>query len=119
MMSLTPCKIASGTLGPARWLPARDVESSSIQGFPPMSHSVISTRRHPALFIAAMVVLVCVAFTFFLGAPLFVALMTHQWKFTQSQIGFIVTADTIGNAAGALAVALGIRGWPVRGPVSG
>ena len=79
-----------------------------------MPPSFISTRRHPALFIAAMVVLVCVAFTFFLGAPQFVALMTHQWHFTQSQIGFIVTADTIGNAVGALAVALGIRGWPVR-----
>jgi predicted MFS family arabinose efflux permease len=79
-----------------------------------MSPSFISTRRHPALFIAAMVVLVCVAFTFFLGAPQFVALMTHQWRFTQSQIGFVVTADTIGNALGALAVALGIRGWPVR-----
>ncbi len=79
-----------------------------------MPPSFISTRRHPALFIAAMVVLVCVSFTFFLGAPQFVALMTHQWHFTQSQIGFIVTADTIGNALGALAVALGIRGWAVR-----
>lgn len=71
-------------------------------------------RRHPRLFIAAMVMLGCVAFTFFLGTPMLVALMAQQWGFTPSQVGFVVTADTAGNTLGSLAIAVGIRGWPIR-----
>jgi DHA1 family inner membrane transport protein len=61
-----------------------------------------------------MIALGCAAFTFFLGAPIFVALMAREWGFTPSQIGSVVTADTVGNTLGALAVARGIRAWPVR-----
>lgn len=79
-----------------------------------MSPTLSPGRRHSALFIAAMIALGCAAFTFFLSTPLLVPLMARQWGFTPSHIGFIVTADTAGNTLGALAVALGIRGWPVR-----
>jgi len=61
-----------------------------------------------------MVALGCVAFTFFLATPLLVAFMAQQWGFSPSQIGFVVTADTAGNTLGALIVAKGIRGWPMR-----
>ncbi len=71
-------------------------------------------RKHPRLFVAAMIALGCAAFTFFLGAPIFVALMAREWGFTPSQIGSVVTADTVGNTLGALAVARGIRAWPIR-----
>ena len=71
-------------------------------------------RPQSPLFTAAMVMLGCVAFTFFLGTPLLVAFMSQQWGLTPSQVGFIVTADTAGNTLGALAVAKGIRGWPMR-----
>lgn len=71
-------------------------------------------RDHPRLFIAAMVMLGCVAFTFFLGTPMLVALMAQQWGFSPSQVGFVVTADTAGNTLGSLAIAVGIRGWPIR-----
>jgi predicted MFS family arabinose efflux permease len=71
-------------------------------------------RPQPPLFIATMVVLGCVAFTFFTATPLLVAFMAQQWGFGPAQIGFIVTADTAGNTLGALAVAKLIRGWPVR-----
>lgn len=71
-------------------------------------------RDHPRLFIAAMVMLGCVAFTFFLGTPMLVALMAQQWGYSPSQVGFVVTADTAGNTLGSLAIAAGIRGWPIR-----
>lgn len=71
-------------------------------------------RPQSPLFITAMVALGCVAFTFFLCTPLLVAFMAQQWGFSPSQVGFVVTADTAGNTIGALAVAKGIRGWPMR-----
>jgi predicted MFS family arabinose efflux permease len=77
------------------------------------NHAPLGRPQSP-LFIATMVVLGCVAFTFFTATPLLVAFMAQQWGFGPSQIGFIVTADTVGNTFGALAVAKLIRGWPVR-----
>lgn len=71
-------------------------------------------RPQSPAFIAMMVALGCVAFTFFLSTPLLVAFMAQQWGFGHAQIGFVVSADTAGNTLGALAVAKGIRGWPMR-----
>ena len=79
-----------------------------------MTPSPFPGRDHPRLFVAAMVALGCVAFTFFLATPMLVALMAQQWGFTPSQVGFVVSADTAGNTLGALAIAVGIRGWPIR-----
>jgi len=50
----------------------------------------------------SLIALVCVASIFFLGTPGFVVLMATQWSLTESQLGLIAAADSVGNAVGSL-----------------
>nr|WP_315465178.1 MFS transporter [uncultured Rhodoferax sp.] len=56
-------------------------------------------RKHHVL---SLIGLVCVASIFFLGTPGFVVLMATQWGLSESQLGMIATADSVGNAIGSL-----------------
>jgi len=71
-------------------------------------------QRHGLLFATAMIVMMCVGQTFFFGTPAYVGMMAEQWRLPESQLGQLVTAEILGNSAGALALAFLMTGLPVR-----
>jgi predicted MFS family arabinose efflux permease len=79
-----------------------------------MSPSPLFRDRHPVAFVTLVILVMCMAQTFFMGTPVFVGLMGEQWGWTQSQIGLTVTAEILGNAAGSLGVAFLLGRRPVR-----
>lgn len=61
-----------------------------------------SPEEFPKHHTFSLIALVCVASIFFLGTPGFVVLMATQWSLTESQLGLIAAADSVGNAIGSL-----------------
>lgn len=77
-------------------------------------HAASWRGRHPALFAAALMGLICVSQTFFYALPAYVQMMGKGWGFSESQIGLVVMAEIAGSSFGSLLVSFALARLPVR-----
>lgn len=71
-------------------------------------------RSRSFTFIALMVVLGTASYTFQGITPMVAAFMGTEWHYSPTDMGWMVTAYTLGYTVGALGIASFIRPWPMR-----